>query len=145
MIIISPFSRALTNGKVNPKNYPFWAELIDLIDEPIVQIGVSGETQLVPDFRQNLSMADLKNLIKECRTWISCDSFFQHLAWSEGKKGIVLWGCSDPLIFGHEENVNLLKDRKYLSQNQFLWWEATEANSEAFVPPSEVFAILSSI
>lgn len=145
MIVISPYSRALTNGKVNPKNYPFWPELIDFIDEPIVQIGVAGETQLVPDFRQNLSMDDLKNLLKECRTWISCDSFFQHLGWAEGKKGIVLWSCSDPLIFGHEENINLLKDRKYLATNQFLWWEAHEFNAEAFVQPSEVFAILSSI
>ena len=145
MIIISPFSRSLTNGKPNPKNYPFWKELIDLIDEPIVQIGVAGEEQLVPDFRQNLSMTDLKNLLKECRTWISCDSFFQHLAWYEGKKGIVLWGCSDPVIFGHKENINLLKDRKYLAPNQFLWWEDTEFNEESFVPPNEVFAILSTI
>ena len=145
MIVISPYSRALTNGKVNPKNYPFWKELIDLVDEPIVQIGVAGETQLVPDFRQNLSMADLKNLLKECRTWISCDSFFQHLAWSEGKKGIVLWSVSDPLIYGHEENINLLKDRSYLALNQFLWWEAQEYNAEAFVQPTEVFDILSTI
>ena len=49
MIIISPYSKALRSGKRNPKNYPYWQELIELIKEPIVQIGIEGEEQLVPD------------------------------------------------------------------------------------------------
>ena len=92
MIIISPYSKALLSGKQNPKNYPYWKELIEMIDEPIIQVGIEGEKQLVPDFRKNLPITELRKLIQECRTWISCDSFFQHLGWDEGKKGIVLWG-----------------------------------------------------
>ena len=138
MIIISPYSKALLNGKQNPKNYPYWKELIELIDEPIIQVGVTGEVQLVPDFRKDLPIAELRKLIGECRTWVSCDSFFQHLAWDEGKKGIVLWSVSDPLIYGHPENTNLLKDRKYLAENQFLWWEFVEHQNERFVNPQEV-------
>ena len=142
MIVISPYSRPLSNGKNNPKNYPFWEELISMIKEPIVQIGVEGETQLVEDFRKGLPISQLKELLRECRTWISCDSFFQHLAWVEKKKGIVLWSVSDPLIYGHPENTNLLKDRKYLAGNQFLWWEAYDHNAETFVPAREVFKCL---
>ena len=142
MIVISPYSRPLSNGKNNPKNYPFWEELIFMIKEPIVQIGVEGETQLVEDFRKGLPISQLKELLRECRTWISCDSFFQHLAWVEKKKGIVLWSVSDPLIYGHPENINLLKDRKYLAGNQFLWWEAYDHNAETFVPAREVFKCL---
>jgi len=138
MIIIHPYAKALVNGKRNPKNYPYWEELISLIDEPIVQIGIDGEAQLVPDFRKGLSLIELRQLIKECRTWIGVDSFFQHLAWSEGKKGVVLWSVSDPNIFGHNENINLLKNRSYLAENQFLWWDFTEYKSEAFVSPKEV-------
>jgi ADP-heptose:LPS heptosyltransferase len=138
MIIISPYSKALLSGKQNPKNYPYWKELIELIDEPIIQVGVTGEVQLVPDFRKDLPIAELRKLIGECRTWVSCDSFFQHLAWDEGKKGIVLWSVSDPLIYGHPENTNLLKDRKYLAENQFLWWEFVEHQNERFVNPQEV-------
>jgi hypothetical protein len=63
---------------------------------------------------------------------------FQHLAWSEGKPGIVLWGISDPLIFGHPENTNLLKGREYLASNQFLWWEAHEFDADRFVKPDVV-------
>lgn len=140
MIIIAPFAKKLMNGKENPKNYAYWKELVYLIEknEHIVQVGVEGEEQLVPDFRKNLPITELRKLISECRTWIGCDSFFQHLAWDCGKKGIVLWSVSDPLIFGHYENDNLLKDRSFLATNQFLWWDFVEYDKEKFVSPDEV-------
>jgi len=144
MIIISPYAKPLIKGGVNPKTpgVDYWKELIALIDEPIVQVGVEGEEQLVPDFRKNLTMPELKKLIAQCRTWIGIDSFFQHLAWDQGKPGIVLWSVSDPLIFGHPENINLLADRKYLASNQFLWWDYTPHNVDAFVKPEEVIKFL---
>jgi ADP-heptose:LPS heptosyltransferase len=142
MILISPYARELRNGQNNPKNYPYWKELIDLIDKPIIQIGVEGETQLVADFRKNLSLTELKDLVLQCEIWISVDSFFQHFCWDIGKYGIVLWGQSDPLIFGHPENTNLLKDRKYLRREQFWLWEQCEYKSDAFVSPSEVLKYL---
>jgi len=138
MIVIHPFAKPLQNGKENPKNYPYWKELLGSINEPVIQIGVEGEEQLVDDFRKDLSIAELKGLIAQCRTWIAVDSFFQHLAWSKGKQGIVLWSVSDPNIFGHPENINLLNDRSYLAINQFLWWDYTPHNPEAFVKPEEV-------
>ena len=142
MIIISPYSKALRNNKTNPKNYPYWKELIRLIKEPIVQVGIEGEEQLVEDFRKNLSLSELRLLVNECKTWISCDSFFQHLGWDCKKYGIVLWSVSDPLIFGHPENSNLLKDRNNLVQNQFLWWEQTEHDANKFVSPEIVIESL---
>lgn len=145
MIVISPYSKKLLNGKENPKNYPYWRELIAMIDDHIVQVGVEGEEQLVPDFRKNLSIAELKQLVRECKTFISCDSFVQHFGWAEGKQGIVLWSVSDPNIYGHPENINLLKDRKYLAENQFLWWEFVNHNPESFVSPEEVFYNLQNI
>jgi len=138
MIIIHPFAKPLRNNKINPKNYPYWKQLISMINEPIIQIGVEGEEQLVYDFRKNLPIPELRKLIQECRIWIGVDSFFQHLAWDEKKSGIVLWSVSDPLIFGHPENTNLLENRDNLSKNQFLWWEATEHNPNSFVKPEIV-------
>lgn len=142
MIIIHPFAKPLPDGQTNPKNYPYWEELISKINEPIVQVGVEGEQQLVEDFRQNLSIAELKELVAECRTWIAVDSFFQHLAWLEGKKGIVLWSVSDPNIFGHPENINLLKDRVNLAPNQFLWWQFTKHDPNKFVKPEDIIKYL---
>jgi ADP-heptose:LPS heptosyltransferase len=104
----------------------------------VVQVGVSGEQQLVDDFRPDLSLDQLKILLFQSKTWISVDSFFQHFAWDLGKPGIVLWGQSDPNIFGHPENINLLKDRKYLREKQFWLWEQCEYVEDAFVKPEEV-------
>lgn len=142
MIIISPFAQKLRNGAVNPKNYPYWKELISLINEPITQIGIEGEEQLVEDFRKNLSLKELKLLVNEAKTWISVDSFFQHFCWDINKPGIVLWGQSDPLIFGHPENINLLKSREYLREDQFLIWEQAEYIRDCFVEPEVVLDYL---
>jgi ADP-heptose:LPS heptosyltransferase len=138
VILIAPYAKKLRNGQNNPKNYPWWPELISLIKEPIIQVGIDGETQLVDDFRKNLSLNELEYLITQCRTWISVDSFFQHLAWYINKPGIVLWGQSDPLIFGHSENTNLLKDRSYLREKQFWLWEQCEYKTEVFLEPQQI-------
>lgn len=142
MIILSPYSKFMRNGQKHPKNYPYWPEVIEKCKEPIVQVGVEGEFQLVDDFRKNLPLSELAELVKECKTWLSCDSFFQHFCWDIGKPGIVVFGQSDPNIFGHPENINLLKDRKYLREKQFWWWEQAEFNEDAFVKPDVVLDAL---
>jgi ADP-heptose:LPS heptosyltransferase len=141
MILIFPYAKQLLNGQENPKNYPiqYWKELLAMIKEPVVQVGVEGEEQLVPDFRKNLSMADLAKLVKECRTWISVDSFAQHFCWDLDKPGIVIFSQSDPNIFGHKENKNLLKDRKYLRPHQFWLWTQTVYDINAYVSPLEIY------
>ena len=143
MILIAPYAKQLRNGKQNPKNYPFWDGVIRLLaGRKIVQIGISGEKPLVEDFRPDLPIAELRKLLQACDTWIACDSFFQHLGWDEGKPGVVLWSVSDPLIFGHPENINLLKSRDCLAPNQFLWWEHTEHDPSKFVSPQTVINAL---
>jgi ADP-heptose:LPS heptosyltransferase len=138
MIIISPYAKFMRNGQKHPKNYPFWQEVINHIAEPIVQVGIEGEQPIVSDFRKNLPLSELAELVKSCNTWISCDSFFQHFCWDLGKPGIVIFSQSDPNIFGHPENVNILKDRKYLREKQFWIWEQAEYNDEAFVHPQVI-------
>ena len=140
MIIISPWAKALVGGKPNPKSPlpEWWVQLVSLIKEPIIQIGVSGEKQLVRDFRVNLPINKLNKLLNECRTFITIDSFFQHLAWSQNKPGIVVWGQSNPKIYGHDMHINLLKDEKYLMKDQFLMWELVDYREDCFVTPQEV-------
>jgi len=142
MIIISPYAKTLRVDKPHPKNYPYWDDVIKHVNEDIIQIGVEGEKQLVSDFRKNLSLDDLGELVKQCKTWISVDSFFQHFCWSQKKRGIVIFGQSDPLIFGHPENLNLLKDRKYLRERQFWLWEQCDFIEESFVSYTTVLGAL---
>ena len=132
----------MRNGAKHPKNYPYWEEVLKHVNEPVIQVGVDGETQLVSDFRKNLPLYELEKLVKECKTWMSCDSFIQHFCWDLGKPGIVVFGQSDPNIFGHPENINLLKDRKYLREKQFWIWEQAEFIEEAFVTPDVVIDAL---
>lgn len=138
MILISPWARQMRDNKPHPKNYPYWKEVISKIEEDIIQVGVEGEEQLVSDFRKNLKLYELAVLVTQCKTWISVDSFFQHFCWDLNKSGIVIFGQSDPNIFGHDININLLKDRKYLRDKQFWLWEQAEYNSECFVEPEIV-------
>lgn len=142
-ILIFPWAKAMRTDKQHPKNYPWWPELILALQDlghEIVQVGSTGEQQLVEDFKQNLKLDELRDLLFSCDTWISVDSFGQHFAWDLGIKGIVIFGQSDPLIFGHEENINLLKSRGYLREKQFWLWEQAEFNPDAFVSVEEVVA-----
>ena len=146
MIVISPYSRALRNGKRNPKNFPYWKELIaKLKGKTIVQIGVEGEVPLVKDFRKGLPLKDIENLIKDCDYWISVDNFLPHLAHYVGKPGIVLWGRSDPNIFGYQENINMLKDRKYLRESQFDMWENVPYNPDVFLTADDISKLTQSL
>jgi ADP-heptose:LPS heptosyltransferase len=149
LIVIQCEAKKLRNGKENAKNYPskYWKQLISMfpVEWNIVQIGLEGDTQYTPDFRKGLSMKELFALVLECDLWISIDSFLQHLAWTLGKPGIVLFGVSDPNIFGHKENINLLKDRKYLRKLQFDLWENEKYNPNVFVKPHIIIKYINNI
>lgn len=142
-IIISPWSRELRDKSYNPKNYPYWLEVIEGLkdDWDIIQIGVKGEKQLTDDFRVNLPLKEVGYLLLDpkCHTWISVDNFLPHLAHVVGKEpGVVLWGISDPNIFGYRENKNLLKARKYLREQQFAVWDGLTYDPKVFVTADRV-------
>jgi ADP-heptose:LPS heptosyltransferase len=143
MILIFPYAKPLFDATgENPKNYPYWPEVIKLLTDAghtVIQAGLTGEKELVDDFRKDLPISELSTLVQECDTWISVDSFAQHLCWDLNKPGVVIFSQSDPNIFGHKENTNLLKDRKYLREKQFWLWSQTEYKIEAYVTPETVF------
>ena len=61
-----------------------------------------------------------------------------HLAHHVKKQGVVLFGYSDPKIFGYQENLNILKNRSLLRPNQFDTWENCVFNPNIFVKPDEI-------
>ena len=150
-IIIAPWAKSLRNGKENAKNYPFWPELVKLLKQDgfnTIQIGIHGETDIgANEKRLNLSMGKLENLIKENSIVITVDSFIQHFCWYLNKPAIVIWGKSDPEIFGHPENINLLKDRVNLRLDPFRWWEDVEASNDLsiWVDPQTIFSKIKSL
>lgn len=143
IVIISPWSRNAPNGQICAKNYPFWSDIVRLLRENkeihTIQVGVEGEKDIGADSKRlNLPMKDLRELLNSCATWISVDNFFHHFAHYYGKPGVVLFGKSDPRIFGYPENKNLYKDKKYFRNNQYLWWNDEPLDEKSFPWPDEV-------
>lgn len=145
-ILYAPFAARMPqlNGTGSPKSYPFAKALAEIIvpRHTLIQLGGEEDEQLIPDFRKNLSFDEVGELISTCDTAICVDSYLQHHCWYLNKKAIVLWGISDPLIFGHQLHLNLLKDRSFLRPNQFDLYYSNEHRPEAFIGPDEVLKAL---
>lgn len=147
-ILISPYSRLLKDGKRNPKNYPWWNEVIkdlpanlpvyDNIEVSQLVYGTEPRLLYVHKFIQYATLADAEAAIKKCDMWISVDNWVQHYAHFIGKRGIVIWGKSDPHLFGYHENMNLLKGREFLRPRQFEWWELDTFDESVFIEPKIV-------
>lgn len=142
-LIVSPYARGLNNGQINAKNYPFWRELVDSLHSVgvhTIQIGVIGEMSVgCKEDKVGASVKELQDLLNDADGWIAVDNFFPHFCHYHKKPGIVLWGKSDPVIFGYPENINVLKDRKYLRQDQYNIWDSEQHNPEVFVGYESVF------
>jgi ADP-heptose:LPS heptosyltransferase len=147
-ILISPWSRPLRGDKeklTNPKNYPIerWNEVITKLKEQgfnLVQIGVGDETKLnnIDAYKWGMNLDSLAKLAKESCGFIAIDNFFPHLCNLIGKAGIVIFGQSDPNIFGHKIHDNLLKGREYLREKQFELWESCVYREDCFVSPNDI-------
>ncbi len=140
MILILPYAQKLQNDRENPKNYPYWDDLVSLLindyDE-IIQIGLPGEIKIngVSEFKLRPSFNEIEKIVDNCEFWISVDSFLQHLIHNmkDRKTGVVLWSLSNPNIFGYNYNLNILKDPKYLRPDQYNIWEQAIYNPDAYL------------
>lgn len=91
-----------------------WIELVRTINKmglKVYQVGGAKDDKvegcskyfLGTDYRLSLA------LVERCQTWISIDTFLQHGGTAVGKPGVVLFGSTNPKIFGHDLNVNIYK------------------------------------
>lgn len=110
------------------KRYPYWDGLEELLTNHEVK-----------KIETKLSEKELIDLTNWCDVWVTIDSFFPHFVqYHKLKPGIVIWGKSDPKIFGYEENVNLLRHPRYLREEQFKWWQSEKYDKDVFVSPSKI-------
>jgi ADP-heptose:LPS heptosyltransferase len=145
-ILIAPYSKTLLNRTDNPKNYPYWPELIDLLKNEgyiTTQIIYDKEAPLnTNDFVLNPSVETLTSLIKNCNFFVCVDTYLQHMAKHYNKYGVVLWALSDPNVFGYSNNINILKSREYLRTNQFNTWHNVPNNIHAWLDANSVMNII---
>lgn len=90
----------------------YWEELVKELTKQfdVVQVGGPEEREIkgvTTYLMGRTSIRQTASLLKYCLTYISIDSFVGHCGPAVGKKGIVLFGRSNPFIAGHESNVNL--------------------------------------
>jgi ADP-heptose:LPS heptosyltransferase len=142
-VLISPYSRKLRDGE-NPKNYPYWTEVIILLKTlniQVVQIMWTGDSVLpgVDEIVINPSVNTLKETLDSCNTFVTVDSFFQHFAAYHNRSGIVVWSKSDPNIFGYKHNENVYKSIEYFRNDQFGVWSGSDYDQAAFIEPYILF------
>lgn len=126
-------------GSANPrttiKNWFIerWVEVVKELNKmgfEVYQVG-GIKDEIVPGCKRNFLGSDYRKtvaLVDRCRTWISVDTFLQHAGHAVKKLGVVIFGPSNPDIFGHDTNINFFHpevcvDRKCLQGNEdkFQW------------------------
>ena len=147
-ILIHTACRSLTNGGPHPKNWPTenWTELVLTLQKrgyEMVQLMSSGDgsVQVAQNTMIDVPLHELEKIVsnrKQCRTYICVDSFLHHMAASVGVPGIVIFSQSDPKIFGHALNFNLIEDKSYIRWNQWDRWECCNYLPSAFVSVKKV-------
>ena len=86
----------------------------------LIQIGIGNEKKLSGcKHCFDMNLPGMEALLKDTGYFISVDNFLHHAAHTLGVSGIVLWGPSDPEIFGYRDQVNMIKDRALLRPDQF--------------------------
>lgn len=74
----------------------------------VLQVGGYGEKLIKGCIdRRGNDVRKTMALLRVCKTFISVDTFLGHAGHAVGKKGVVLFGPSDPKIFGHDSNINI--------------------------------------
>jgi hypothetical protein len=109
-------------------------------DYRLIQIGLGNESRLTGcDYAWNLRLSDVEKLVKEVGYFISIDNFLHHLAYNLDVPGTVIFGPSDPEIFGYKTQINVIKDRSLLRTDQFGFWKGYKwPHSDTGWYPAEV-------
>jgi ADP-heptose:LPS heptosyltransferase len=89
-----------------------WEQLIrEMPDYTFIQLGLAQEAKLAGaiDLRGKTSIRESIALIKCCLSFIGVDSSLSHATNAFDVAGVVLFGPSTPLVWGHSNNINLYK------------------------------------
>jgi ADP-heptose:LPS heptosyltransferase len=89
-----------------------WNKVVsELQDYTFIQVGIENEQLIegVMDFRVGYSLREQLAILANSRLYLGVDSFWAHAAAALNVKGIVLFGASTPVIWGHDNNVNIYK------------------------------------
>lgn len=89
-----------------------WEELVRSMPEyTFIQLGLSDESSVANtvDLRGKTSVREAFALIRYSKSFVGVNSCFSHVTNAFNIPGVVLFGASNPPIWGHSNNINLYK------------------------------------
>jgi ADP-heptose:LPS heptosyltransferase len=100
------------------KEWPIenWQSLVESMPGcTFIQIGLTIEPQLkqAVDLRGKHSFREFMALIKYAKAFTGVDSAFSHVTNAFNIPGVILFGPSEPRIWGHPNNINIYKNLRY--------------------------------
>jgi len=121
VILIHPCAGKMnydTRKKLTPNKDWFndsWKKLVLMLSKEFdtIQIGGKDEKPIEGITTYLMGATGVRQtmaLVKNALTYVSVDSFIGHVGPAVGKSGVVLFGRSNPYIFGHDLNVNVWMD-----------------------------------
>lgn len=96
------------------QNWPLenWERLIASLPEyTFIQLGLAKEDSVegAVDLRGRTSFREALSLLNSALSFVGVVSSFAHATNAFGVPGVVLFGASTPLVWGHPNNINLYK------------------------------------
>jgi hypothetical protein len=73
----------------------------------ILNFALPDEVEIKGTLKTDYDIPTWFGLIRESEGFIAIDSSLQHMSAAWEKKGVVLWGATNPFTFGWEHNINL--------------------------------------
>lgn len=108
-VLMHVHSRSSANHHWEMKN---WVELVrQLPGYNFIQIGNTDEQPVegAIDWRGKVTLRESMCLMKYTTSFIGIDSLHSHVTNAFDVPGVVLWGDSSPVYWGHDNNINIYK------------------------------------
>jgi len=108
-VIVHVYSRSSRNHHWDMAN---WAALVrQLPDLTFIQIGNDDEPPIegALDWRGKTSLREAFALLAHCLSFVGIESVYGHVTNAFLLPGVVLFGDSSPLFWGHDNNINIYK------------------------------------
>lgn len=110
VVFMHIYSKSSENHHWDIKN---WVRLVsELPQYTFIQLG-SGQEPYVKgaiDWRGKTGLREAFCLLKYCTSFVGVDSGFSHVTNAFKLPGVVLFGDSSPVYWGHENNINIYKN-----------------------------------
>jgi ADP-heptose:LPS heptosyltransferase len=108
-IAINPTARSSKNHEWEIEQ---WEQVVKKLPNfTFVQLGLRDESYIhgTVDLRGQLGVREEMAFLQHVRCYAGVDSFLAHAAHAVGTPGVVLFGDSTPVIWGHPSHINIYK------------------------------------